>query len=532
MSGGTAHALMAVASIVLHQLCRWMEKPPHRRLLEPCSSPTTKNAPPLSLRGGALGVVICVCATVILVESWQLWRTHEASFWQTRILTKNAAESVAEQISATLVTTDVAVARLVQQLEAADSQRRRLYGNQDMFALLGEALPGVRELVFIDQRGYSVVSSILPNPITSYADREYFRFHATHIGRQPLIGDPIKSKTDGSLNITLSRRVSLLDGSFGGVVVADVGVSYIQHILDRMRTTPGVTVALLADDGTIVTRSPAVSGDVHVFPGQAELGKQLPNYQSSGTISYTSPMDGLQKYGSYHRLGQLPLKVIVAVSEWEMQSSWRAQLRLEAVVFGAVALVLVLLIPGTLKTDRTLRLQAMQDGLTGLSNRSYFNQTIEREFRRAARSHQPVSVIMIDIDNFKMYNDHYGHPAGDECLRAVANTIRGCLRREGEFATRYGGEEIAVVLPGCDATRAYALAARMRTAVRGLGLQHAGSRYGIVTFSAGTASCIPSRALSGWRNLVSEADRALYEAKTCGRDTIRKAGNLKMRKVA
>jgi diguanylate cyclase (GGDEF)-like protein len=479
-------------------------------------------ASPLSLRGGALGVVICVCAMLILVDSWQVWRAHEASFWQARILTGSAARSIAEQISTTLVVTDVAVARLARQLEAAGPQSQRLYYDQDVFGLLGEVLPGVRELAFINERGHSVVSSVLPNPITSYADREYFRFHATHMDRQPFIGDPIRSKTDGSLNITLSRRVSLPDGSFGGVVVADVGVPYIQQILDRMRTTPGITVALLADDGTIVARSPAVSTVVHTFPGQAELGEQLPNYPISGTISYTSPMDRLRKYGSYHRLGQLPLKVVVAVSEWDMQSSWRAQLRLDAVVFGGVVLVLILLIPRTLKTNRILRLQAMQDGLTGLSNRSYFNQTIEREFRRAARSDQPVSVIMIDIDNFKAYNDHYGHPAGDECLRAVANTIRGCLRREGEFATRYGGEEIAVVLPGCDATRAYALAARMRTAVRGLGLQHAGSRYGIVTFSAGTASCIPSSTLSEWQDLISEADRALYEAKSCGRDAIRK----------
>ena len=147
----------------------------------------------------------------------------------------------------------------------------------------------------------------------------------------------------------------------------------------------------------------------------------------------------------------------------------------------------------TLKANRVLKTQAMQDVLTGLANRRFFNETIEREFRRAARSNQSISVIMIDLDHFKDYNDCYGHPAGDECLRAVANTIRGCLRREGEFAARYGGEEIALILPGSDAPRAYTLAARMRLAVRGLGLQHARSVHDIVTFSAGVATCVPGR---------------------------------------
>jgi diguanylate cyclase (GGDEF)-like protein len=208
-------------------------------------------------------------------------------------------------------------------------------------------------------------------------------------------------------------------------------------------------------------------------------------------------------------------------------------LRWHAIILVCVMIVVVVLGAQTLKTDHVLKAQAMQDGLTGLANRRFFTETIEREFRRAARSSEPVSVIMIDIDHFKAYNDCYGHPAGDECLRAVASTIRGCLRREGELAARYGGEEIAVILPGSDAPRAYALAARMRLAVRGLGLQHAGAVLGIVTVSAGAASCLPGRRRTmGWQALVESADRALYEAKASGRDSVKAVTAREVRQAA
>ena len=128
---------------------------------------------------------------------------------------------------------------------------------------------------------------------------------------------------------------------------------------------------------------------------------------------------------------------------------------------------------------------------------------------------------MIDIDHFKDYNDCYGHPAGDECLRAIAGTVQGCARRAGDLAARYGGEEIAVILPGSDASRANALAEIMRLAVRGLAMQHAHHLDGIVTISAGVATCAPDRSSGGWQLLVRDADAALYAAKKAGRDKVR-----------
>ena len=176
-----------------------------------------------------------------------------------------------------------------------------------------------------------------------------------------------------------------------------------------------------------------------------------------------------------------------------------------------------------LKANRFLKSQAMQDGLTGLGNRRIFEETIQSEFRRAARSIEPLSVILIDIDHFKDYNDCYGHLAGDECLRSIALAIRGCIRRAGDMLARYGGEEIIAVLPGLGTPSAFALARTMKKAVHDLALPHVRGVHNNVTFSAGVATYVPGRGTVSWQMLVEAADAALYEAKAKGRDRIETA---------
>jgi diguanylate cyclase (GGDEF)-like protein len=185
-------------------------------------------------------------------------------------------------------------------------------------------------------------------------------------------------------------------------------------------------------------------------------------------------------------------------------------------------MVVVVVLGGrSIRATRMLNAQATQDGLTGLANRRSFDEMLKRETRRAERAGQPISLIMIDIDRFKNYNDHYGHPGGDECLRRIAHAIQGCLRRAGELVARYGGEEIAVILPGSDARRAYAVAEKMRLTVRGLALPQAPGVGGLVTFSAGVATRVPGQDGGEARTLVANADVALYAAKAEGRDRVK-----------
>ncbi len=163
---------------------------------------------------------------------------------------------------------------------------------------------------------------------------------------------------------------------------------------------------------------------------------------------------------------------------------------------------------------------AMQDALTGLPNRRHFDAALDGEFRRARRAGGKMAVVMIDIDHFKAFNDSYGHLAGDDCLREVAGAIHGLLRRPGDMAARFGGEEFALILPGADAAAARDIAQRMVQAVHGLAIAHAASPLGSVTISAGVAGNIPMREDTDPLGLLGLADRALYAAKAGGRDRV------------
>lgn len=174
-------------------------------------------------------------------------------------------------------------------------------------------------------------------------------------------------------------------------------------------------------------------------------------------------------------------------------------------------------------TDERKELQALvfRDSLTGLFNRRHFDHELERQWRKEARAESAryVAVIMIDIDAYKAYNDHYGHQGGDECLRTIARAIASAARRPADVVARYGGEEFALILRDADQQGAQRIAERIRETVENLRLPHPVSPSGIVTISAGVAAQRPEEGGDG-NGLVAAADRALYTAKQQGRNRI------------
>ena len=173
--------------------------------------------------------------------------------------------------------------------------------------------------------------------------------------------------------------------------------------------------------------------------------------------------------------------------------------------------------------ETRLEALALEDGLTGLANRRAFDQTLDREWRRTVRDGSQMALILIDADHFKSFNDHYGHQVGDDCLRAVAAAIKGCLTRSGDLAARYGGEELAVILPGTGAEGAAVVAESIRAAVERLGIPHeTNDPTKSVTISLGVAAAL-SREGGTMRmpeSLLQAADAALYRAKSKGRNRV------------
>jgi diguanylate cyclase (GGDEF)-like protein/PAS domain S-box-containing protein len=163
---------------------------------------------------------------------------------------------------------------------------------------------------------------------------------------------------------------------------------------------------------------------------------------------------------------------------------------------------------------------SIQDSLTGLANRRDFDRTFDREWNRACRSGHSLAVAIIDVDFFKLYNDHFGHPEGDACLRAVAEVIRGTLRRSGDLAARYGGEEFALVLPDTGAAGAFEVVEGLRQAIASLERPHPASPVApVVTVSAGFVAMRPKSGSSA-AEFLGAADRALYVAKRSGRNRV------------
>jgi diguanylate cyclase (GGDEF)-like protein len=172
------------------------------------------------------------------------------------------------------------------------------------------------------------------------------------------------------------------------------------------------------------------------------------------------------------------------------------------------------------KNEQLKRLSCL-DGLTGVINRRRFDEILEDERQRALRSQTTLSLVLADVDCFKDYNDHYGHVAGDACLRGVAKALSETVRRHVDTLARYGGEEFAAILPDTGRPGAELVVRQMRQAIRAMDIPHAYSSAGDrITVSFGICTLVPEKTLSGTA-LVQAADKAMYEAKLAGRDCYR-----------
>jgi len=179
--------------------------------------------------------------------------------------------------------------------------------------------------------------------------------------------------------------------------------------------------------------------------------------------------------------------------------------------------------------NRELKLMTVKDGLTGISNRRHFDDVLLKEIKRAVRTQIPVSLVMIDIDYFKSYNDNYGHQMGDDCLKSIAEIMLAQIKRPADLGARYGGEEFAFILPETQMKEALVIAEMIRGSVESLKIPHEYSKAGsVVTISCGVATVYPSKKDNVdllLHSLIGDADKALYRAKDQGRNQVAAAKN-------
>jgi diguanylate cyclase (GGDEF)-like protein len=172
----------------------------------------------------------------------------------------------------------------------------------------------------------------------------------------------------------------------------------------------------------------------------------------------------------------------------------------------------------------TVEQLALVDGLTGVANRRLLDETLNREWMRALRDGTSLSLLLIDVDHFKLYNDLYGHLAGDSCLQVIANAIQAGLRRPPDLLARFGGEEFVIILPNTPAPGAEMMSENVLRAVAACSIPHSGSPYGSVTVSLGCATMTATMEFCP-KDLLKAADDAMYRAKANGRNQMQASSN-------
>lgn len=475
---------------------------------------------------------VLVCFSITSITLWQLRqsRNHELEIADTTVT--NLSRSMAQQADDAFDQADIPVAGIVERLSydgfgASSSSRMHEY-----LRATAASVEQIQGLFIYDKDGNWAATSLSHMPTNANnADREYFQFHKSIDSALPHIGQAIRSRTTGDWIIPISRRVNDSAGNFAGVVLATIELNYFDRFFDRFDIGKRGVITLAMADGIVLARRPTIDNVRGVSIADGELFSKYLKEHYEGTATVQSVLDHeVRRYG-YKRLDRYPLVVLAGVSEREVLDEWRqyAWRSLAIIVCVVVANLLfgVLLfqqIRFGLNAESQLRIAshsleklALQDSLTGLANRRHFQEILGLEFANGQANLHPLSLIMIDIDFFKSYNDNYGHVAGDKCIVAVAECIRSNLNRTGDLAVRYGGEEMAVFLPYSEAQGAFALAEKIRLALLARAIEHQGNPDGIVSISLGVYGC-QAQECPTMEVFVERADAALYAAKHQGRN--------------
>jgi diguanylate cyclase (GGDEF)-like protein/PAS domain S-box-containing protein len=606
--------------------------------------------------------VALACAAIIASTGWTEWASRDSEMRNAEIELGNLSRSLVQHADDTVELAGSLLAGMVAALEADSEKPERIARLQTFLNVRKPGLGRIHGLFVYDETGRWLATTEAVNLAEhSNDDRDYFQYHRNSPDRATFVGRPVHSKSGGQWVITLSRRWNHADGSFAGVVLATVDVSYFWEFYSHFDIGTHGSIALISKDGIILARNPddgSVGRDVSDRPVFKGIGRRA----SEGAMLFKSAVDGVQRLGFYKQSDRYPFVIVITKAQSDVLARWRHNaiyrvlfvLSLVALIAmmgfylvrqllsgqrmavalvakeanfrvlaesssdmvtriglderisyvspscvsvvgwrpdqltgtAALAGVNVLDLPRVEKTVAALRrgdaeearisyrtrhrekaeiwvesnlrvtrkvdgeidgvvaisrditeqkvleerleILAVEDGLTGLANRRRFDERLQEEWARSARDSTPLSLLMIDVDQFKTFNDQYGHPAGDDCLRSVARVLAAETKRTSDLAARYGGEEFVLLLPNTAAAGCARIGERIRRELQKAAIPHKPNLpSGRVTASLGGAVCWPgSERSASHASLVEAADRALYAAKEAGRDRLVMAGQV------
>jgi len=475
----------------------------------------------LILGSGLTVVLIVVIVAVLLI------REHASTLQAATRSTTNIAQLINADVLRNVELYDLALKGLIAARQREDLAQVSANIQHLVQFDLSTAAPFKGEVLLLDANGTVIAdsSTLQPTP-RNFANRDYFQVHTKDAQAGLYISRPFKIHCDCDQvwRMAFSRRVSGPNGEFAGVAVATMRLAYFDQIFNTVTIGNGSSVNLLNNQGFLLAQQPLLESDM--------IDKDLserPNFkrilrEGSGTFQAISAISGTERLYTFTNVGELPLIVVVALSSQDVFARWQRAALLTSGATGILCIGLLWLtwmlrreLRRRYRAERVLSELAAVDALTGLANRRILDERLRLEWDRAQRSLEPLTVLMIDVDHFKAFNDRHGHHGGDAALRTVAQVIGANIRRPADLAARYGGEEFAVVLPHTDAKGAWVIAEHIRSSIEHLP-RVAGDAQPI-TASIGMSTWDKRSRLS-LEALLLSADQALYEAKHSGRNRI------------
>ena len=528
-----------------------------------------RNKPFLSIRVRLLVLALLAIAPLMMervhgLESARAARTARANA-DVIDLARRGVQAQREIISSTRAILQI-VSRVFAEVPIDRSNCRQY------MAGLTAKIPWIRDLSVASTQG-QIICSTEPTAIgLNVSDRPHFQ-NALR-SREFALSNYLINRLNQVPSLVATLPVIGDDSTIKGVVLAVINLQWIGDLASSVAQRPGASALLLDGNGTLVAGSPDQQRFVGKRFDDGLARDMLAN--DEGTIT-TTGFDGVRRIFAFVRVPWTNARLAVGLDEIAVHSGIDSKINfayLQLFLFGIFVVLLAwfggeqLVVKPIRSLVRTaarfgrgdLHARASQepwvaefaplaaalddmagklaareeelqianqhldelaslDGLSGLANRRGFDRELTREWQRAGEKCEPLALMMVDIDYFKLFNDRYGHVAGDTCLRAVGETLSLVTLDEAVLVARYGGEEFALLLPGLVLERAKAIAEEARKAVEDLQINHAESACGYVTVSIGVESVIPDK-FQTTADLIEAADTALYAAKRRGRNTV------------
>jgi diguanylate cyclase (GGDEF)-like protein len=440
-------------------------------------------------------------------------------------------------------------------------------------------LPWIRGIMIVGKNGLVQCSTL--NTLVGFdiSDRDYFK--KARDSRDFVFSDFLSAKSDGRPIIMAAYPVSAINAEEDSIVVAGINIDWMSKIMSNLGGRPGIAAVLIDSAGTVLAAPADQAGmigqaldTVPLLSAIAE--KAIGSDNAEGSLSFVAA-DGLQRTVSFARIPGTQSRLIISIDEAKVTAAINREIRTAYLLLGFVSLFVLLgaligaekliiqpinLMTGMAKrfgqgdwsaraagsrlpaefvplarafnamaaqlSERERELLASNDRLTviasidmlsGLANRRGFQSRLDFEWMKAQQHDSELSLMMIDVDHFKLFNDTYGHPEGDVCLSRIGQALAAIAAETLGFAGRYGGEEFCLLLPNTNAGRALEIGETVRAAVQDLALPHCTSGYQTVTVSIGVASTKPND-VQRPGDLIEAADAALYAAKHRGRNAV------------